>query len=159
MSPLRTSEPSARDEVLKRPRGRDQKPARQVRDDDVGRSDVGRSQIRDEQRRFGLRIEFQILARRCDRIRIVIDRRQTRLAPSRLAAIARTPDPVPTSSTVLPADIQPLQRIDAQARRGVVTGAEAHGWLNDHEIIRRTGRRGRHEPSCLDPRMSQGARR
>ena len=56
-----------------------------------------------------------------------------RLAPSRLAAIARTPDPVPTSSTVLPADIQPLQRIDAQARRGMVPGAEAHGWLNDDD--------------------------
>ena len=49
-----------------------------------------------------------------------------RAAPSRRAAIASTPEPVPTSSTTASVEVERLQRRQAQPRRRVVPGAEAH---------------------------------
>ena len=66
---------------------------------------------------------------------VVVDRRPRGFEPSRLAAIARTPEPVPTSMTVRPCEIETLQRREAQPRRRMVPGAEAHRGLNDDDEI------------------------
>ena len=71
---------------------------------------------------------------RSDRYR----RRYARSAPSRVAACARMPEPVPTSSTRMPGPQIVFQRFHAQPRRLVDAGAERHpGIHGDAEAARR----------------------